>query len=246
MSTIWIVGSAGLVMLALECVFPRRRWPARALWWLRAALALAVQAGIVLLGAVTWDRVLPGFAPWRLDGLGVVAGAVAGYVVITFIYYWWHRVRHSSDTLWRVFHQLHHSPARLELAATFYKHPLEILANGLLSSAILALLVGATPEQTALAITLTGVAELFYHWNVKTPYWLGFLVQRPESHCLHHARSRHDCNYSDLPVWDMLFGTFRNPRRDEAVCGFSERNEQRVLDMLLANPIGTRTTRAIR
>jgi len=30
-------------------------------------------------------------------------------------------------------------------------------------------------------------------------------------------------NYSDLPVWDMLFGTFRNPRQWRARCGFGEK-----------------------
>ena len=55
---------------------------------------------------------------------------------------------------------------------------------------------------------LTGIAELFYHWNVRTPHWLGYFVQRPESHCVHHQRGRHRNNYSDLPLWDIAFGTF--------------------------------------
>ena len=55
------------------------------------------------------------------------------------------------------------------------------------------------------------MAELLYHWNVSTPAWLGYLIQRPESHCVHHQHGLHRYNYADLPVWDMLFGTFRNP-----------------------------------
>ena len=60
-------------------------------------------------------------------GFGLIFGMIAvrfklpalvGYLAITFVYYWWHRARHQSDVLWRVLHQLHHSPARLELAAT--------------------------------------------------------------------------------------------------------------------------------
>lgn len=27
-------------------------------------------------------------------------GAIAGYLVITFIYYWWHRARHESGLQW--------------------------------------------------------------------------------------------------------------------------------------------------
>ena len=80
---------------------------------------------------------------------------------------------------------------------------------------------------------LTGIAELFYHWNIKTPYWIGFLIQRPESHCIHHQRNKHSNNYSDLPLWDMLFGTFHNPRAKEFACGFAGNREQDLVMMLL-------------
>jgi hypothetical protein len=28
------------------------------------------------------------------------------------------------------------------------------------------------------AMLISGLAELVYHWNVSTPYWLGFIFQR--------------------------------------------------------------------
>jgi hypothetical protein len=40
-------------------------------------------------------------------------------------------------------------------------------------------------------------------------------------------------NYSDLPVWDMLFGTFDNPRRAPLHCGFSDDRETQPGRMLL-------------
>ena len=49
------------------------------------------------------------------------------------------------------FHQVHHSPQRIEIITSFYKHPFEILANSVLSSAILYLLVGVGPEAGARA-----------------------------------------------------------------------------------------------
>jgi sterol desaturase/sphingolipid hydroxylase (fatty acid hydroxylase superfamily) len=97
---------------------------------------------------------------------------------------------------------------------------------------VLYLVVGLGPEACAYAVLVTGVAELFYHWNVRTPYWLGFVIQRPESHCVHHERGVHAYNYADLPLWDMLFGTFRNPRRWNASCGFGEDRERRIGEML--------------
>ena len=111
------------------------------------------------------------------------------------------------------------------------------MANSVLSSAILYFLVGVGAQAAAVAVLITGLAELFYHWNVPTPYWLGYLVQRPESHCVHHQEGLHSCNYADLPLWDMLFGTFRNPRRWEAKCGFGADKEQLFLPMLAGRDV---------
>lgn len=225
------VAVAALLMIAVERVRPGRRWPRVRRWWPRALALSAVQVGIVLAAGLVWDPWFQRWRPWSADGLGVAGGALLGYGAITFVYYWWHRARHEVPFLWRWLHQLHHSPQRLETVTSFYKHPLEIAANGVLSSAILYLLVGVGPGAASLAVLLTGLAELFYHWNVRTPWWLGFVVQRPESHCVHHQAGLHAWNYADLPLWDALFGTLRNPRRWRGACGFGA-SEQRLGAML--------------
>src|SRR5262245_39798341 len=227
-----IVASVAVVMILFETARPGRTWPQVAGWWLRAALLNGIEVGSVYLAGVTWDRWFAAHRPWSVEGLGVAGGALVGYLAITFFYYWWHRWRHESDFLWRWFHQVHHSPQRIEVITSFYKHPFEIVANSALSSAILYLVVGVGPQAAAYAVLLTGLAELFYHWNVKTPYWLGYVFQRPESHCVHHQEGVHSYNYADLPLWDMLFGTFRNPRRWEARCGFGPVGEHRLVEML--------------
>ena len=84
-----------------------------------------------------------------------------------------------------------------------------------------------------MVITLTGVAELIYHSNLRTPYWLGFLFQRPESHRVHHQSGWHRQNYSDLPLWDWLFGTLNNPRQTPAECGLSADAEQQLWRLLI-------------
>jgi sterol desaturase/sphingolipid hydroxylase (fatty acid hydroxylase superfamily) len=227
-----IVLAAAVVMIACEVAYPGRSWPKVATWWLRTVLLNLVQVGVIFLAGVAWNGWMVRHRLWSADSLGVTGGAVVGYLVITFIYYWWHRWRHEVDLLRRWFHQVHHSPQRIEVITSFYKHPFELVVNSLLSSAILYLLVGLSPEAASVAVLLTGLAELFYHWNVPTPYWLGYLVQRPESHCVHHQEGVHSYNYADLPVWDMLFGTFRNPRRWEARCGFGPEREERLVQML--------------
>lgn len=233
MSTILIVGAAACAMTIMEIVVPGRRWPWVGGWWVRAIALNLVQAGMVFVAGVTWDGWFAGVSLWNLeDILGHAGGAIAGYLVITFVYYWWHRARHEVPVLWRIFHQVHHSPQRIEIVTSFYKHPVEIAVNSVLSSAILYLLCGLSPEGATLAVLLTALAELFYHWNVKTPYWLGFIVQRPESHCVHHRRDWHRQNFSDLPLWDMLFGTFHNPKEVAPNCGFDPALETQVGAML--------------
>ncbi len=227
-----IVFGVAALLFAVELARPGRAWPRVAGWWGRAALLNAAQIGIAVVAGSLWEPWLARVRPWSADGLGTTGGALVGYLAITFVYYWWHRWRHTVPGLWRWLHQVHHSPARIEILTSFYKHPLEILANSLLSATILFVVLGVSPAAGAQAILLTGLAELFYHWNVRTPYWLGFLVQRPEMHCIHHQRGHHAQNFGDLPLWDMLFGTFHNPRAWQGECGFGDDAERRLGAML--------------
>jgi sterol desaturase/sphingolipid hydroxylase (fatty acid hydroxylase superfamily) len=234
--TLAVLGLA-IVMVAAEQLSSGRRWP-RVEGWIPRALALnGAQAAMVFITGATWDRWFPQLRIWDASGLGLLPGALLGYLVITFVYYWWHRARHEVPLLWRWLHQVHHSPQRIEIITSFYKHPLELLANGALSSFILYAIVGLDAAAGALAVALTGAAELFYHWNVRTPYWIGFVIQRPESHCIHHRAGWHRSNYADLPLWDMMFGTFDNPRRFESTCGFAPDAEARLGPMLLGRDI---------
>ena len=114
---------------------------------------------------------------------------------------------------------------------------LSLVINGFLSAFILYVLLGLSPQAVTITVLITGIAELFYHWNVRTPYWLGFLFQRPESHCVHHRQGHHRNNFSDLPLWDMLFGTFENPRIAPESCGFANELERQILPMLCGKDV---------
>lgn len=232
MSAVLITLAFALLMLAVERIAPGQRLPRVPRWMARSVALNVVQVAMVFVGGLTWDLWFRGHSVFDASGLGTLSGAAVGYLAITFVYYWWHRARHEIPLLWRWVHQLHHSPQRLELITSFYKHPLEIALNGALSSAILYLLVGVSPAAASLAVLVTGIAELFYHWNVATPHWLGYLIQRPESHRVHHQYGHHRNNYSDLPLWDLLFGTFENPRVAPAACGFDTPRELALGRML--------------
>jgi sterol desaturase/sphingolipid hydroxylase (fatty acid hydroxylase superfamily) len=59
------------------------------------------------------------------------------------------------------------------------------------------------------------------------------VIQRPESHGVHHERGVHRYNYADLPLWDIVFGTFRNPRRWDGKAGFHDGASARIAEMLV-------------
>ena len=227
-----IVFFIAVLMICYETKHHGRSWPKVRGWWFRAILLNGAQVGTVYLAGLTWDKWLLQHQSWSLHSFGNTSGGFIGYLAITFFFYWWHRIRHKSNFLWRWIHQIHHSPKRLEIITAFYKHPFELIADSILSSAILYPLLGLNPIAATYAVLLSALAELFYHWNVKTPYWVGFIFQRPESHCVHHQDGLHSYNYADLPLWDMMFGTFYNPKHWDAKCGFGEK-EHRLKEMLL-------------
>jgi sterol desaturase/sphingolipid hydroxylase (fatty acid hydroxylase superfamily) len=225
--------------IAAGCILAERLWPAMNLprvraWWPRVLLINAIQLGITMLAGQTWNRWLNHMSAFHLSNYcHNLSGAYIIYLFSTFIYYWWHRFRHESQFLWRTLHQIHHSARRLEILTSFYKHPVEIWLNSIIGSLILYPLFGANSQMAAYYTILIAVGEFFYHWNINTPTWLGFVFQRPESHRIHHQFRHHTNNFADIPLWDMCFGTFKNPRRFKGRCGYESWREDRFEDMLL-------------
>jgi sterol desaturase/sphingolipid hydroxylase (fatty acid hydroxylase superfamily) len=217
-----------------ERVFPGRELPESPQWYLRAAFLNFCQVAIVALSGLLWGRWLHSRSLFHFPHphLPVFEGLV-GWFVGTFFFYWWHRARHDSNFLWRVCHQIHHSPARIELLTAFYKHPIEIVADSLLTSVILYLFLGASVEGAVWYNVFAAFGEYFYHSNIRTPRWIGYFFQRPEHHSIHHQLDLHKFNYGDITLWDRLFGTFREAEDFAPKCGFPDDHEKNLGDMLL-------------
>jgi len=244
MLSAFLIILVGMVLMGiLERIYPNAKLPKRKGWMVRAATFNALQLVVVMLGHYTWEHLIIGSE--SLYHLGrqfspIVCGLIA-YLINTWVFYWWHRIRHESLWVWKVFHQFHHSPERIEVITSFYKHPLEIAMNSVMISILVYPILGLTIEGNAWMSVFSALGEFFYHMNVKTPYWLGYFIQRPESHCLHHIRDKRFCyNYSDLPLWDILGGTFYNPTDEEfkkLKIGFSEDREELVVEMMLCKDV---------
>lgn len=219
--------------LVTERLWPARQFPARKGWqWIGIVFLLLIgTAGVVV------PLALPGewLAAHRwMDGtgLGVASGAIVGYVALSGVSYAWHRTAHNVGFLWRGFHQLHHSPQRVDIPGSVLFHPLEMGVQVLLQLFVTVIVLGLNPLAAALVGYIAAFYGMFQHWNVRTPKWLGYLIQRPESHCVHHRKGVHYYNYGDLPLWDLLLGTFRNPGEFNGECGFEEPADRRFGAML--------------
>ncbi|MBT8061201.1 MAG: sterol desaturase family protein [Xanthomonadales bacterium] len=230
--SLWVLALYASLML-WEAIFPARPLPKIRGWKVRALGSFAVFFFLSSYLPLIWDPVLAGYQLFDLSGWGVVGGALAGLVVYEGLVYFWHRAMHSNVGLWRSFHQMHHSAERIDTYGAFYFHPLDMAGFTLLGSLALALVFGVTPQAATLFLFITFFLGVFQHANIRTPRWLGYLIQRPESHGIHHARKVHYKNFSDLPVFDMVFGTFENPKGYEHEAGFYEGASARIPDMLM-------------
>lgn len=221
-----------VVFLVLERVLPGRELPNSKGWYIRVLAINMCQLGITLATNKIWINVFGGFSLFHLANihLPVVEGFI-GWFAGTFFFYWWHRLRHLKGW-WRIFHQLHHSPQRIEALTSFYKHPLEILADSALSASVLYMFLGASLEGAFWFNFFAATGEYFYHSNLKSPKWLKYIIQTPELHSIHHQLDVHNFNYADLPLWDRLFGTYKDTDEFAPQCGFPNNNERKIWKIL--------------
>jgi sterol desaturase/sphingolipid hydroxylase (fatty acid hydroxylase superfamily) len=236
MSWLELITLALLPSFLLLDFFHRPHADKRSRWWRsRAFFVTAINFWLSLLIGQAWGAFFGGAS--LLDGsvLGTAGGAIVGVLCYEFAHYWYHRSAHRNGWLWRLGHQMHHSAESLDAWGAYYLHPLDTALFVSISSLVLFPVLGLAPEAGALAAAALTFLGIFQHVDLRTPHWLGYLIQRPESHRIHHARGVHAHNYADLPLWDMIFGTFRNPevdapRREQ---GFYRGASARLVDMLL-------------
>jgi sterol desaturase/sphingolipid hydroxylase (fatty acid hydroxylase superfamily) len=236
-SLIVLVIYGGLMLW--EAFFPGRKLPNMKYWKLRGLLAFGVYFYLSSYLPIFIDPFLEPYRFFNLSGLGTVGGGIVGIFLYEFGVFVWHYCLHRYNFLWRTFHQMHHSAERLDTYGAFYFSPLDMIGWTVLGSVCFSLIAGLAPEAITLMLLGTTFLGIFQHANIRTPRWLGYFIQRPESHTYHHATNIHQGNYSDLPIFDILFGTFYNPSDFEYKTGFYKGASARVGDMLLFRDVTT-------
>jgi sterol desaturase/sphingolipid hydroxylase (fatty acid hydroxylase superfamily) len=220
-------------LMLWETFFPGRELPQIANWKLRAMTVFIFYFFFTSYLPLIWDNYLSSYQLIDLSDLHLATQIFTGVVLYQFGIYIWHRAMHKNDTLWKVFHQMHHSAERLDTYGAFYFSPADMVGFTLLGSICLVLLVGLSPKASSATLLILTFLSIFQHANIRTPVWLGYIIQRPESHTVHHAKGIHAYNYSDLPIFDILFGTFKNPKNYEYDTGFYYGASEKIAEMLL-------------
>jgi sterol desaturase/sphingolipid hydroxylase (fatty acid hydroxylase superfamily) len=224
------------MLVLLEALFPARPLPRVRGWRTRALVVFAFYFFLSSYLPLFWGDALAKYQLFNLETLNPFVAAGIGVLVFEGLVYVWHRAMHKSHWLWRSFHQMHHSAERLDAFGAFYFSPLDIIGFTFLSSIALSV-VGLPAQAITWYLYATMFLAAFQHTNIRTPRWLGYIVQRPESHSVHHGRGIHHYNYSDLPLFDIVFGTFRNPKDFVGKSGFDGASSAQVAQMLVFKDI---------
>jgi sterol desaturase/sphingolipid hydroxylase (fatty acid hydroxylase superfamily) len=225
-----------VLFLVLERVFPARPLP-KVRFWLLKGIVFFVGVGLLngIVPAVL-ASLLGSHAPVHLAVIGTVPSAILAFLVSDMVSYAVHRTMHNVPFVWRWTHQMHHSAERLDMAGAAYFHPLDVTVQ-IVAATVPTILLGLSPQGAALAGYIGFLFGVFQHLNVKTPQWLGYVIQRPEAHSVHHARGVHAYNYGNFPLWDIVLGTFRNPAGFVEEAGFWDGASAKMGSMLLGRDV---------
>ena len=222
-----------LLLMAWESIFPARNLPEIRFWKLKGIAGFVLYVLVSAYVPFLYASLLPNAQLFDMSHQPVYLSAAVAILLFELGVYFWHRTMHRNNLLWRVMHQMHHSAERLDTYGAFFFSPMDMIGLTVLGTICFSLILGLHPAAVTIMLLVTNFLAIFQHANIKTPQWLGYIIQRPESHTLHHAKGIHGFNYSDLPVFDLIFGTFKNPKEFAAETGFYYGASERITDMLL-------------
>lgn len=225
------------------------RWPTN---WALTALNIAVTSAVPLTALVAADYA-------RDHDLGLLnlldASAVVAAVatVLAFSLQSWavHLLMHKVPLLWRL-HRVHHTDVFLDISTTVRFHPAELLLQAPISAGV-AVAVGASPAAVIAYGLLDAAINVFSHANIRLPEKADAVLSRiivtPHLHRVHHStRPREtDSNFgATLPVWDILFGTWRRKSPEDLErqgIGLDEMQDDRAYSLWWALTLPVRSIR---
>jgi lathosterol oxidase len=214
---------SALIFIPLEKTYPKRKSQSilRDEWQTDLAY-FAVNYLLVSIILLVSLNVAPVFFGWAVSDTfqrivkswPIPVQFIAVVFIADFAQYTIHRAYHKIPFLWK-FHAIHHSAKSLDWLASSRIHFFEILITR--SSIFLPLyLLGFSHEALAGYIALFHFQAVFIHANFGINFgFLNYILTTPHYHHWHHSDKEEakDINYAiNLPIIDMIFGTFYLPK----------------------------------
>ena len=176
------------------------------------------------ISLVAWGFVLQNFAlidmplSWFAASPKGIALWVVAALAWDFCYYWFHRMSHEISILWAS-HAVHHQSEDYNLSTAQRQSSTGFLLGWIF---YVPLYVIGFPLKVLLTV---GAINLIYQFWVHTQMIgrmgvLDRILVTPSNHRVHHAQNERyiDKNYGGILIlWDRLFGTFEDERKDEPV-----------------------------
>lgn len=228
-----IILGALVLFLIVERLFPVARWVG-GMWRVLKNFGLAgFNALLSPLIVLPVTQFAAGHAiQWRPDAWTGGWLILIDLLVLDCWIYWWHRINHQVQFLWR-FHEVHHLDETLDASSALRFHFGEVLLSSLVRAAVI-ILLGIPFTSVVLFETAVAISAIFQHSNTRLPGWLerplSWFIVTPSIHWVHHHAIRRDTdsNYAAiLSVWDRVFGsssaTTRTPGMPIGVEGLSDK-----------------------
>lgn len=139
-----------------------------------------------------------------------IVSIVFTFMIVEFVYYWYHRLSHTMPILWTIHHTHHSSPwfniftsGRLnwmgKFVSVFFYIPLVIL--------------GFSPTLITASLAISLIYQIFLHTEMvgNLGFMEGLFFNTPSAHRVHHGSNEKylDRNYGGmLIIYDRIFGTY--------------------------------------
>jgi len=189
------------------------------------------------VAAARWSAQLHHCLPWArhsftFHAIGAIPIVGPGLEILSMIFvplvlhdlwlYPAHRLEHRVPLLW-AFHRIHHSDEQMNTSTWARDQFLQVGWRAFFSIFTLGLIVDLDLSEAGKAALYSNVflmaLSMFYHSAIRVRLpWLDRVLVTPQVHRIHHAVDPryYNKNFADaLPIFDILFGTYHRPGKDE-------------------------------
>lgn len=216
-----------LALVAEQFALADARGPFRSVPFNAAYTAVVTAGQVLMFAAVSGYLAATSTSALRILNLKVSdptawwqpwAAGFAWLMLRDFFYYWFHRLQHGTKWLWWE-HELHHTDPNMNVTTSGRHHWLELPLLLVFQVIPFGLLVGFDPIVAVAGSIFGELLGLFTHMNVRARFGrFSWVVTNPQVHRIHHSvepqhRNKNFAAY--CPLWDVVFGTYYAPSRDE-------------------------------